>query len=150
MSDEIASTRPRASPATAGRKSSSPATFGRRAKGERPRRVVAISWVSRNGYPSITEGFCTRNDTRLGNGLSKPISPWRVRHQPRLGPRGAEPGSQPMASVTLNRHRGAQIRSLTRKEALDVLNLLEILVGFAARSAAAQIPTPDDRKAFEI
>ena len=30
-----------------------------------------------------------------------------------------------------------------------MLNLLEILVGFAARSAAAQIPTPDDRKAFE-
>jgi DNA-binding GntR family transcriptional regulator len=41
--------------------------------------------------------------------------------------------------VTLNLHRGAEIRRLTRAEARDMMALLEVLIGFAARSAAEHI-----------
>jgi DNA-binding GntR family transcriptional regulator len=43
--------------------------------------------------------------------------------------------------VTLNLHRGAEIRRLTRAEARDMMALLEVLIGFAARSAAENIDT---------
>jgi DNA-binding GntR family transcriptional regulator len=41
--------------------------------------------------------------------------------------------------VTLNLHRGAHIRSLTREEAFEIVDLLEVLVGLAARLAAQRI-----------
>lgn len=41
--------------------------------------------------------------------------------------------------VTLNLHRGAHIRSLTREEAFEIMNLLEVLIGLAARLAAQRI-----------
>jgi DNA-binding GntR family transcriptional regulator len=41
--------------------------------------------------------------------------------------------------VTLNLHRGAHIRSLTREEAFEIMDLLEVLIGLAARLAAQRI-----------
>jgi DNA-binding GntR family transcriptional regulator len=41
--------------------------------------------------------------------------------------------------VTLHLHRGAHIRSLTRDEAFEIMDLLEVLIGLAARLAAQRI-----------
>jgi DNA-binding GntR family transcriptional regulator len=41
--------------------------------------------------------------------------------------------------VTLNLHRGAHIRSLTREEAFEIMDILEVLIGLAARLAAQGI-----------
>jgi DNA-binding GntR family transcriptional regulator len=41
--------------------------------------------------------------------------------------------------VALNLHRGAHIRSLTREEAFEILDLLEVLIGLSARLAARRI-----------
>lgn len=41
--------------------------------------------------------------------------------------------------VRLNLHRGAHIRSLTREEAFEIMDLLEVLIGLAARLAAQRI-----------
>jgi len=51
--------------------------------------------------------------------------------------------------VTLNLHRGAQIRSLTREEAFEIMDLLEVLVGLAARLAARRIDQPGHRVLLE-
>lgn len=50
--------------------------------------------------------------------------------------------------VTLNLHRGAQIRRLTRMEVHDMLALLEVLIGFAARLAAENIGEGTNVTAF--
>jgi DNA-binding GntR family transcriptional regulator len=50
--------------------------------------------------------------------------------------------------VSLNLHRGAQIRSLSRKEAADTLVVLEPLIGLAARLAAERIGTSGARDRF--
>ncbi|MFN3743955.1 MAG: GntR family transcriptional regulator [Hyphomicrobiaceae bacterium] len=47
--------------------------------------------------------------------------------------------------VTLNLHRGAHIRSLTREEAFEIMDLLEVLVGLCARLAARRIDVPGHR-----
>lgn len=47
--------------------------------------------------------------------------------------------------VTLNLHRGAQIRSLTREEAFEIMDLLEVLIGLSARLAARRIDLPGHR-----
>lgn len=41
--------------------------------------------------------------------------------------------------VELTRHRGAYVRSLTRIEAVDLLEILELLTGFIARTAATVV-----------
>lgn len=50
--------------------------------------------------------------------------------------------------VSLNLHRGAQIRRLTRMEVHDMLALLEVLIGFAARLAAENIGQETNRASF--
>ena len=47
--------------------------------------------------------------------------------------------------VSLNLHRGAYIRSLSRSEATEVLALIEVLTGLAARLAAERIGQGDSR-----
>src|SRR5262245_32384088 len=47
--------------------------------------------------------------------------------------------------VTLNLHRGAHIRSLTRDEAFEIMDLLEVLIGLSARLAAQHIALPSHR-----
>lgn len=44
--------------------------------------------------------------------------------------------------------RGAQIRQLSRKEARDILLILELMIGLAARLAAANIEKPGRRRQF--
>ncbi len=44
--------------------------------------------------------------------------------------------------------RGAQIRQLSRKEARDILLIVELMVGLAARLAAANIQKPGHRRQF--
>ena len=48
--------------------------------------------------------------------------------------------------IELTRHRGAYIRQLSRREALDFLEILEVLTGLIARKAAAAAAR-DDRNA---
>lgn len=50
--------------------------------------------------------------------------------------------------VTLSPHRGAQIRRLTREETRDILVLLELLIGLAARLAAGRIGDGATRDRF--
>lgn len=50
--------------------------------------------------------------------------------------------------VTLTRHRGAHIRSLTRDEVDDLMQVIEILTGFAAGLAARHIDEDDNRSRF--
>lgn len=50
--------------------------------------------------------------------------------------------------VILEPHRGASIRLLTRKDAQDMLMLLEMLLGLSARLAAENIDQPGVRKEF--
>lgn len=46
-------------------------------------------------------------------------------------------------------HRGATIRSLTAREALDALRVIELCVGLAARQAAQRIDEDTNRQVFE-
>jgi DNA-binding GntR family transcriptional regulator len=48
--------------------------------------------------------------------------------------------------VTVNLHRGASIRTLTRREVSDMLEVVEALAGFAARRAAERLKRGDDLK----
>lgn len=50
--------------------------------------------------------------------------------------------------VSLSLHRGAQIRSLTRVEVRDILVLLELMIGLAARLAAKSIESDGARERF--
>lgn len=50
--------------------------------------------------------------------------------------------------VTLTRHRGAHIRSLTRDEVDDLMQVIEVLTGFAAGLAARHIDEGDNRSRF--
>ena len=50
--------------------------------------------------------------------------------------------------VSLNLHRGAQIRLLTRREAQNILELLELLIGLSARLAAKEIKRKEAEKYF--
>lgn len=51
--------------------------------------------------------------------------------------------------VLMNLHRSAVVRSLSRAEARDIVKLLEVLNGFAARLAADRIGEGDNRKALD-
>ena len=51
--------------------------------------------------------------------------------------------------VTCHQFRGAEIRSFTRDDALNVLLILELLIGLAARQAAEHISDPRARSSFE-
>jgi DNA-binding GntR family transcriptional regulator len=51
--------------------------------------------------------------------------------------------------VSLNLHRGAYVRSLSRAEALEVLALIEVLTGLAARLAAERMGHADHRAAIQ-
>lgn len=51
--------------------------------------------------------------------------------------------------ITLNLHRGAQIRSLTRSDVASILDVLELMIGLAGRLAARRIDEGDNRAAFE-
>jgi DNA-binding GntR family transcriptional regulator len=51
--------------------------------------------------------------------------------------------------VTLNRHRGAYVRALTRNEVRDTLMVLEVLTGLVARLAAQHIGEDRNRVRFE-
>ena len=50
--------------------------------------------------------------------------------------------------VTLSRHRGAAIRTLDRREVRDILEVLELMIGMAARLAALRIDEGDNRARF--
>jgi DNA-binding GntR family transcriptional regulator len=50
--------------------------------------------------------------------------------------------------VTLNRHRGAFVRAMTRDEVRDTLMILEVLTGLVARLAAQHIDLKGNREAF--
>lgn len=50
--------------------------------------------------------------------------------------------------VTLSRHRGAAIRVLDRAEMLDILDVLELMIGMAARLAARRIGEGTNRDRF--
>ena len=50
--------------------------------------------------------------------------------------------------VTLSRHRGAAIRILDRKEMRDILEVLELMIGMAARLAAKRIGEGAHRERF--
>lgn len=50
--------------------------------------------------------------------------------------------------VTLTRHRGAHIRALTRDEVNDLMQVIEVLTGFAAGLAARHIDEGDHRSRF--
>lgn len=47
--------------------------------------------------------------------------------------------------VTLTLHRGAYIRALTRAEVVDMLSVMEVIVGLAARDAAERINVPGNK-----
>ena len=51
--------------------------------------------------------------------------------------------------VSMNLHRSAVVRSLSRAEAHDIVRLLEVLNGFAARLAADRIDEGDNRKKLD-
>ena len=50
--------------------------------------------------------------------------------------------------VDLSLHRGAQIRTLSGEELLDILEILEVTIGLAARKAAQRLG-PEERKVLE-
>lgn len=50
--------------------------------------------------------------------------------------------------VSLNMHRGAQIRLLSRNEAQNILDLLELLIGLSAKLAAQNIELRNAQKSF--
>lgn len=47
--------------------------------------------------------------------------------------------------VSISRHRGAQIRHLSRAETHDILVIVELMIGLAARLAAAAVAAPEAR-----
>jgi len=51
--------------------------------------------------------------------------------------------------VTLSRHRGAAIRVLDAAEMRDILDVLELMIGMAARLAARRIDENDNRDRFK-
>lgn len=51
--------------------------------------------------------------------------------------------------VTLSRHRGAAIRVLDAAEMRDILDVLELMIGMAARLAARRIDENDNRNRFK-
>ena len=51
--------------------------------------------------------------------------------------------------VTLSRHRGAAIRVLDATEMRDILDVLELMIGMAARLAAKRIDEDDNRDRFK-
>lgn len=51
--------------------------------------------------------------------------------------------------VELSHHRGAVIRALTAQDARELLDVLEVLTGLAARLAASKISAGKNRKRFE-
>ncbi len=51
--------------------------------------------------------------------------------------------------VVLNRHRGAYVRAMTRKEVTDLLSVIEVLTGLAARQAAQNIDQGQNRARFQ-
>jgi DNA-binding GntR family transcriptional regulator len=51
--------------------------------------------------------------------------------------------------VTLNRHRGAFVRALSREEVHDILTVLEMLAGLVARLAAQHIAESNNRALFQ-
>ncbi len=51
--------------------------------------------------------------------------------------------------VTLSRHRGAAIRVLDATEMRDILEVLELMIGMAARLAARRIDENDNRARFK-
>lgn len=51
--------------------------------------------------------------------------------------------------VTLSRHRGAAIRVLDSTEMRDILDVLELMIGMAARLAAKRIDEGDNRDRFK-
>jgi DNA-binding GntR family transcriptional regulator len=51
--------------------------------------------------------------------------------------------------VELSPHRGAVIRALNTEDAKELLEVLEVLTGLAARLAASKIATGNNRKRFE-
>ena len=51
--------------------------------------------------------------------------------------------------VTLSRHRGATIRVLDPIEMRDILDVLELMIGMAARLAARRIDQDDNRSRFK-
>jgi DNA-binding GntR family transcriptional regulator len=52
--------------------------------------------------------------------------------------------------VTLNRHRGAFVRALSRDEVRDTLMVLEVLTGLVARLAAQHIDQANNRSSFQL
>lgn len=50
--------------------------------------------------------------------------------------------------ITLTRHRGAHVRALTRGEVDDLMQVIEVLTGFAAGLAARRIGEADNRTRF--
>lgn len=50
--------------------------------------------------------------------------------------------------VVINPHRGAYVRALERIEALDLLAVLEVTIGLAARLAASHIGEPGNKEIF--
>jgi DNA-binding GntR family transcriptional regulator len=51
--------------------------------------------------------------------------------------------------VTLSRHRGAAVRVLDRAEIREILDVLELMIGMAARLAARHIDEANNRSRFE-
>lgn len=52
--------------------------------------------------------------------------------------------------VEIVQHRGATIRGLTRTEVGNLLNVLDVLIGLAARLAAEKIGQGDNRQRFQL
>lgn len=52
--------------------------------------------------------------------------------------------------ISLTMHRGAYVRSLTQPEVFDILALIEVLIGLAAKLAAENIDAPGARADLEM
>ncbi|HJS09778.1 GntR family transcriptional regulator [Sphingopyxis sp.] len=51
--------------------------------------------------------------------------------------------------VTIIPNRGAVVRQLTRQEVGDLLDVVEVMLGLAARGAARNLKSPEDRQSFK-
>lgn len=51
--------------------------------------------------------------------------------------------------VSVHQFRGARIRQISRKEALDILHILEVIIGLASRLAALNIAAPGNKAMFK-
>lgn len=51
--------------------------------------------------------------------------------------------------VSTNPYKGAQIRKLTREDAMNILAVTEVIIGLAARQAAEQIENPGAREKLQ-